>query len=126
KEEAPVPPDSGRSPHPNRDITDDEVYAWISGVTGKTQNLTLVFDCCHSGTITRDVFGAGSRGVERPEGAPRPPPDTGPSDFLPMGRYVLIAGCADDESSYEHETADDGSVVDHGALTYFLTQELAR
>jgi hypothetical protein len=139
KDETLVPHDSGRSPHPNRDITDDEVYAWISGVTGKTQNLTLVFDCCHSGTITRDVFGDGSRWVEPderpvselppspiPEGARGTARDTGPSDWLPMGRYVLIAGCADDESSYEHETADDGSVVDHGALTYFLTQELAR
>jgi hypothetical protein len=139
KDETLVPHDSGRAPHPNRDITDDELYAWIRQVTETTQNLTLVFDCCHSGTITRDVFGSGSRWVEpdeRPasELPPSPVPpdargtarDTGPSDWLPMGKYVLIAGCQDDESSYEHEAADDGSVVDHGALTYFLTQELAK
>jgi hypothetical protein len=134
-----VPNDSGRAPHPNRDITDDELYAWIRGVTGKTQNLTLIFDCCHSGTITRDVFGSRSRWVEPDERpASELPPssiparardagrDTGPSDWLPIGKYVLIAGCQDDESSYEHEASDDGSVVEHGALTYFLTQELAR
>jgi len=134
-----VPHDSGRAPHPNRDITDDELYAWIRGVTERTQNLTLVFDCCHSGTVTRDVFGSRSRWVEPDErppselppspgsadvrGAPR---DTGPSDWLPIGKYVLIAGCQDDESSYEHDVTDDGSVIAHGALTYFLTQELAK
>jgi Caspase domain len=139
KDETLVPHDSGRVPHPNRDITDDELYAWIRDVTGTTQNLTLVFDCCHSGTITRDVFGDGSRWVE-PDDRPTselPPStvpdiargaarDTGPSDWLPIGKYVLIAGCQDDESSYEHEAKDDGSLVDHGALTYFLTQELAK
>ena len=139
KDETLVPHDSGRAPNPNRDITDDELYAWIRGVTGTTPNLTLVFDCCHSGTITRDVFGDGSRWVqpdERPVSelppSPLPPDahgaarDTGPSDWLPMGRYVLIAGCQDDESSYEHDATDDGSVVRHGALTYFLAQELVK
>ena len=139
KDETLVPHDSGRKPHPNRDITDDELYAWIRGVTEQTRNLSLVFDCCHSGTITRDAFGSRSRWVppdERPvsELPPSPMPaeargttrDTGPSDWLPMGRYVLIAGCQDDESSYEHDVTDDGSVVTHGAMTYFLTQELAK
>jgi Caspase domain len=139
KDETIVPHDSGRAPDPNRDITDDELYAWIKGVTSKTANVTLVFDCCHSGTITRDVFGSRSRWVEADERlASELPPssvpaaaagaarDTGPSDWLPMGKYVLIAGCQDDESSYEHAAADDGSVIEHGALTYFLTQELAK
>ncbi len=134
-----VPYDSGRSPYPNRDITDDEIYLWLLELTGRTTNVTLIFDCCHSGTIARDVFGTKSRWVEPdrrsiPELPPSPIAawitkgfkwDSGPSGWLPLSsKYVLIAGCRDDESSYEHNITQDGFVVSHGAFTYFLGSEL--
>lgn len=51
----------------------------------------------------------------------------GPSGWLPLGeRYVLIAGCRDDESSYEYRAKQGGEVVTHGALTYFLCYELGQ
>jgi hypothetical protein len=133
-----VPHDSGRVPHENRDIKDDEIYLWLQKLTAKTSAVTLIFDCCHSGTITRDAFGEEMRWVEadlRPpeELPPSPVPpdvrvalstsrDLGPSGWLPLGeRYVLIAGCRSEERSYEIE---EPAGVRHGALTYFLTQEL--
>jgi len=134
-----VPYDSGRSPYPNRDITDDEIYMWLLELTGKTTNVTLIFDCCHSGTIARDAFGTKSRWVEPdrrsiPELPPSPIAagitkgfkwDSGPSGWLPLSsKYVLIAGCRDDESSYEHNITQDGFVFSHGAFTYFLGSEL--
>lgn len=133
-----VPSDAGRSPHPFREITDDEIYVWLLRLTQKTPYVTLVFDCCHSGTITRDPFGDPSRWLEpdeRPlEELPVSPipadlveaireggRDVGPSGWLPLGqRYVLIAGCHDKESSYEHPVG----AGKYGALTYFLNQEL--
>jgi hypothetical protein len=132
-----VPHDSGRSPDPNRDITDDEIFARLLRLTEKTAYVTLIFDCCHSGTISRDPFGASSRWVEpddRPieelppspvdlEAAQAASRDLGSSGWLPLGRqYVLIAGCRDEESSYEHRA---GTVM-QGALTYFLSQELVK
>jgi uncharacterized Fe-S cluster-containing radical SAM superfamily enzyme len=51
-----VPYDSGRRPHPNRDITDDELYDWLRELTQKTDNVVCVFDCGHTGSITRDLF----------------------------------------------------------------------
>jgi Caspase domain len=138
-----VPYDSGRRPYPNRDITDDELYEWLRGLTEKTDNVVVIADCCHSGTNTRDLFGEPSRWVEpddRPIEELPPSPfgpeaaaalrggsrDLGASGWLPLGkRYVVIAGCQDDESSYELDAPDDPQLK-HGALTYFLTAEMAR
>jgi hypothetical protein len=137
-----VPYDSGRGSHENRDITDDEIYAWLLRVTQQTPFVTLLFDCCHSGTISRDLFGAASRWVEpdtRPiTELPSSPVSSevtraltdeaaGPSGWLPLGkRYVLIAGCKDDESSYEYQARQEKETVTHGTLTYFLSQELVK
>ncbi len=65
-----VPYDSGRAPYENRDIKDDEIYLWLKDLTAKTSSVTLVFDCCHSGTITRDDFGGAVRGSSRICGSP--------------------------------------------------------
>lgn len=144
RDETIVPSDSGRGSQPNRDITDDEIYLRLLPLARTTPYVTLIFDCCHSGTITRDTFGPSSRWVEpdlRPveELPPSPIPaeqaarvreatrDLGPSGWLPIAeRYVLIAGCRDEESSYEHTVTSvhGGSTVTHGALTCFLSQEL--
>jgi hypothetical protein len=139
KDETILPYDTGRAaPFDNRDITDDEIYLWLKDLTEKTTAITLIFDCCHSGTIVRDPFGEGVRWIEpetRPlsELPPSPIPlsarglfaggrDPGPSGWLPLGeRYVLIAGCSRDERSFEIEE----SGVKHGALTFFLSRELA-
>jgi hypothetical protein len=136
-----VPYDSGRAPnHANRDIKDDEIYLWLKDLTAKTCNVTLIFDCCHSGTIVRDGFGGAVRWVEadlRPaeELPPSPIPmelhrgldgsrDAGPSGWMPLGeRYVLVSGCSRDESACEVEEPEG---VCHGALTYFLSRELLK
>lgn len=133
-----VPHDSGRAPDENRDITDDELYVRVLALGERTPFVTLLFDCCHSGSVSRDGFGERVRWVppdDRP--ASELPPSTrsrdtlpadrdlGPSGWLPRSqRYVLVAGCRDDESSYEHTVVQDGSTVTHGALTYFLTQQI--
>ncbi len=141
-----VPYDTGRAglegveAHENRDITDDEINAWLLRVTEKTGFVTLIFDSCHSGTITRDTFGAKTRFLEpdlRPVEELPPSPlkgtttrsagatqEGGPSGWLPLGeRYVLIAGCRDEESSHEHHDSENNA--QHGALTFFLSRALA-
>ncbi|MCB0262846.1 MAG: caspase family protein [Calditrichaeota bacterium] len=135
-----VPYDSGREPDENRDITDDEIYEWLLKLCGKTANVTLIFDCCHSGTITRDPFGTGARRVEpdrRPICQLPPSPVTftrdrenrreiGASGWLPLSnKYVLIAGCRDEESAYEYRINHDGKSLLLGTLTYYLALELA-
>ncbi|NNF58088.1 MAG: hypothetical protein HKN04_07580 [Rhodothermaceae bacterium] len=133
-----VPYDSGRDPDPNREITDDQIHAWLQRVTAKTPFVTLIFDCCHSGTISRDAFGAKARSVRpdlRPIDQLPPSPGAGattrsagtpegPSGWLPQNqRYVLLAGCRDDEESKELKPPPAGTP--HGALSFHLGQALA-
>lgn len=132
-----LPADTGRGADPNRDISDDEIYGWLLQITARTPHVTLIVDCCHSGTISRDAFGAPVRWVPpdlRPADAfPAPafalptqatrPGTRGAGGWLPLGeRYVLLAACRDEESAYE--IRENG--LRHGALTYFLGQELSR
>jgi hypothetical protein len=118
------------------DITDDEINVRLQQLATKTRNTTLVFDSCHSGSITRD-FGAKSRGQPRDtrpvsELPPSPIPEltasgtTGPSGWAPISdAYVLIAGCRDEETSYEYTPPVEGSEA-HGAMSYFLCEALSR
>ncbi|HEV7518602.1 MAG TPA: caspase family protein [Thermoanaerobaculia bacterium] len=121
-----VPSDSGRAPEPNRDIRDDEIHAWLGRLTARTPNVTLVFDCCHSGTVSR---GAGRvRGVEpdlrRPAGPPTPVRRGAAG--LPGGLrdlpHILLTACLAGETSHEVELGEGGE--SHGALTCLLVRAL--
>jgi hypothetical protein len=135
-----VPFDAARPANEVADITDDEIQLRLEALAAKTPYTTLVFDACHSGTITRDDFGARARSVQADDRVatdlpPSPiPPDrrrparaVGPSGWMPLtDRYVLIAGCRDDEESYEYRPPEGGGSLVHGSLTYFLCQQLRR
>ena len=49
------PDNPGHTP-PNVDITDDEIHAWLQKVCRKTPYVTLIFDCCHSGSMSQSLF----------------------------------------------------------------------
>jgi hypothetical protein len=138
-----VPHDSGRGSHPNRDISDDEIHYWMLRLTRRTDAVTLIFDCCHSATLSRDPLGIAVRRVaadHRPldELPPSPVSGNNPPTFArsrsaqprrrdgwaslaELGeRYTLLAACRDDESAFEHRTGDEP----HGAFTFFLSREL--
>lgn len=44
-----VPHDSGRVTHPNRDILDYEIDAWVQRLNQTMSHVCLILDCCHSG-----------------------------------------------------------------------------
>ena len=144
--ESMVTSDSGRGELPNRDIVDEQIDRWVQEVNEKTPFVTLIFDCCHSGSVTRDPFGEATREIpadlrapaEMFGGGPLPeifaaaralgePEEKGNGGWLPgRRRAVVIAACQADEYANEHKAFTGEEVVKHGALTYFLGQALLR
>ncbi len=140
--------DSGRGDQPNLDIIDEEIDQWVQGVNEKTPHVTLIFDCCHSGSVTRDAFGERTReapadlraATEMFGGGPVPEifattrsvisgaaeaEVKGRAGWLPgRRRAVVVAACRADELANEHKAFTGDVVVRHGALTFFLGQAL--
>ena len=120
------------------DITDDEIQIKLLRLSERTDNITMIFDCCHSGTISRGPSEARARalpGDQRPVESIRRPAlsaedlaykarladarRSGAGWWAPEDKYVLISGCRDSEQSYE---TDD--LPRHGRLTFSLVQAL--
>jgi hypothetical protein len=134
-----IPSDSGCvDPYPNLEIIDDQIRDWIERLAQKTRNITLIFDCCHSGTITRDISGAKVRGVPPdprsleamgvdPASLPAPAKtgtrSAGTASWMALNdSHVVISGCRDDEYSHEYSFEQGDDLVRGGALTHFLTR----
>ncbi len=135
-----VPSDSGRGEAPNRDIYDVEIGRWVQRLNAETEYVTLLFDCCHSGSVTRDSFGEATREipadfrppermfergivpevlrVRRSRSASR---EAGLSGYVSgRRRAVTVAACRADELANEHLAREHGSTYRHGALSWFL------
>ncbi len=143
-----MPSDSGRDPLPNLDISDDEIGAWLAQLTAKTRAASLLFDCCHSGTITRDPFAARVRaapdderslaamGIEPAElsrlaavhrsigqgHAARAVEEPG---WMAAGdACVVMSGCRASEFANEFTDQRGGETIRNGALTHYLVGAL--
>ena len=137
-----TPADSGyKDPFPNLNIIDKVINAWLARLAGKTRNISLTFDCCHSGTITRDALGARARsvpadsrslaamGVDKSQLPPATRATEGQAKasggWLTLSEnYVVMSGCRDDELSYEFESEGGDEPIRNGALTHYLAGAL--
>ncbi|HOT98109.1 MAG TPA: caspase family protein [bacterium] len=126
-DEAIVPYDGGNQRDQALYIVDEILGAWIEVLTKKCKNVTVILDCCHSGSGTRggfDLFDARARfadtlKLDLPHArGSRTEIPKGPSGFLPPNpNYVLISGSADNELSWE--------IGSNGALTKALYEALS-
>lgn len=129
-EETLVAHDSGHDdPYPNRDIASFELRDWLAKLSEVTPNITLILDCCHSGTIATMRHDGEKPAPKVRSVKPdtrQPPPSQkrhlrdvkgGPASFI---RYVVLAACRERESAHEVVIDDQG----HGALTWNLLREL--
>lgn len=122
------------------DIRDWELGQMIELLSRATNNITVILDCCHSGSGTKDVEPAADPHASLPRRCPpderkQPtdrPPGSGSATREVSGagwelgtKHVLLAGCRDRELSNEIEIDDGGQGYWRGALSYFLQQELA-
>jgi pimeloyl-ACP methyl ester carboxylesterase len=118
------------------DLADKELAKLISEVAQKNPHMTLIFDCCHSGSGTRDPFqetavreyatDERSRPLDSFIFSPQEIQNLISSDKqtsgwnLPRGQHILFASCQDLETAKEYRA--DGE--HRGAFCYFLTQTL--
>jgi hypothetical protein len=123
------------------DITDDEIAALLDELGERTKDISLIFDSCHSGTVTRALFDAEG---EEGEGQTRwLPPATcevqrphrhaithamGPAAWLPLSdNYTVISACRATEFAGEDPFWLSYVPPErkwHGVLTYFLLKAL--
>lgn len=119
---------------PREDIYDDEIAVRLAALGARTPHTVVVFDCCHSGTLTRDGSAPprGERWSPAVKTATRPAMDLGPhasagvaraTEGNPADTYVCISACLDDEIAKESAVPGDES-AHHGALTFALVHEL--
>jgi hypothetical protein len=118
------------------DIKDWELGQLLEELTRYTDNVTVILDCCHSGSGTRDpqaslVAARRCPTDNRPQPAGRPSQASPTralatdSGWMRQDRYVLLAACRDRELANEYRVRQGDSFRQHGVLTYFLLRELA-
>ncbi len=135
-------------PHDSRtgdvfDIPDKTLAAMLDRLAqAKGNNITVVLDCCHSGSGTRKAGEPLTEVTRRVPADDRiPPPDldagimagvarrsAGPSGWGTEGvSHVLLAACRDYEEANEYWSDDEeGGRAKFGALTHFLLKALSQ
>lgn len=122
-------------------LFDVEVNGLINAIAARTNDLTIVLDCCHSAGATRDLSDIRPQGLVRalvgPD-TPVTPPDLtalGPGSGAAHGRgtgkgilqssdpnYLVVVACQSDEKA--GEGAYPPGQPSHGVLTYSLLNML--
>ena len=126
------------------DLADKELALLVAEVAEKNPHMTIIMDCCHSGSGTKDptiqetkvrrfptdkrerpldsfIFTlddlnrlSGTRGVK---------PEDNPTGWrMPKGRHVLLAACRDYETAKEYYGGDKH----RGSFSYFLMDTLSK
>lgn len=112
-------------PHDSRtnnvyDIKDWELKDWLNGVTPYTENVTVILDCCHSGSGTRltEKRTTDIRGCDD-DRRPQPPRIVTRSG----GNWVALSACRNDQQA--HEAPVEETTALHGVFTHWLLETLA-
>jgi hypothetical protein len=121
-----------------REIREGQINQWLQELAKKTPYTTLIFDACHSGTMTRSSQSTDVRSIPHEVRTQIiSEEDFGTTDHFSAAvttqsrarrkgwltlsdYYVVISGCRDTQKSKEKNFAEKGMLFKHGVLTYFL------
>lgn len=121
-------------PHDSRqagilDIKDWELGQLIDELAAYTQNITVILDCCHSGSGTRDTEMVTRQCPPDLRPQPERPPamvagtrDANSGTLKPL-RHVLLAACSHSQSANEYVDESTQEKMCYGALSYSLAEE---
>lgn len=110
-----------------RDIRDKELSKIFNEFIDKKIKLTVIFDCCHSGSISRGPnlrpgkirFMPAENWDSEDPSSPLDPPKRAGGNFL-----IFSAAQADENAEEQQEWVDNGTYVSHGAFTLALIEAL--
>jgi hypothetical protein len=125
-------------PHDSRqsgvfDIKDWELGALIDELAQYTSNITVVLDCCHSGSGTRNEEMVVRQcpvdlrpQPERPLDIKAGTRSASPAAERDPNSHVLIAACSNSQAANEYVDMSTGQKRFYGAMSYCLAEELAQ
>lgn len=118
-----------QSPSVNQFVVDDELSEWFNSITQKGAKMVFIADCCHSGTISRDIVKTSMSKYLRPSASLVKKMGGWPAAKSVITKeasqddssnVILLAACLDDQTS---QTAMfPGGWM--GAMTYKLVDYL--
>ncbi|NMG20879.1 caspase family protein [Brasilonema bromeliae] len=125
------------------DLADKELAVLIAQVAQKNPHMTIIMDCCHSGSGTRDPMQETKErrlptdkrerpldsfiftldDLNRLLGTREVKPEDNPTGWnIPKGRHVLLAACQDYQTAKEYYGGDKH----RGSFSYFLMDTLSK
>lgn len=136
-----------------REIREDYIQSWLKALAEKTPNTTLIFDACHSGTMTRAFQTSTARSVPHCDRQQVIIADNNEennvdsinlthqhvsqnsglqlhsdtSSWLKLSdSYVVISACRDTQKAKEKLFTEGELTYKHGVLSYVLCNELLK
>ncbi|AFZ28393.1 hypothetical protein Cylst_6623 (plasmid) [Cylindrospermum stagnale PCC 7417] len=125
------------------DLADKELAVLIAEVANNNPHMTIILDCCHSGSGTKDPLQEVKERRLPTDKRKRPlksfiftleelnqlsglreikPADSSTGWHLPKGRHVLLAACRDHETAKEYNAGGQH----RGRFSYFLMDTLSK
>ena len=120
KDESIVPADAWKEGV--KDFRDKELAVIFNKFIDKGVKLTVITDCCHSGSLSRGpVDNNKSRYIADADYDAKDPSTPAPPETRPEGTFLLLAAAQDNESAKEQA---DENRLPHGAFTLALVKAL--
>lgn len=108
------------------DIRDKELSSWFNRFLDKGVKLTIIFDCCHSGSISRgpDPIRLSTRFIKAQDYDAKDATQPQIPEERPGDNFLIISSAQSDQLSGEMYDIQGTETIPHGIFTYSLSQAI--